>query len=260
MEATTTSNKIGNKSMGDVLSTRGGTTGVAVAAAVLAGILLFVFVQRYRHNQSAASAPTTVFVARSLIPQGSAADVIASQQLWQRTSVRGSQLQSGAIADPSVLHGEVAAVNIYPGQQITASDFTTSTTVASQLGANERAVSVPVDGAHGLVGFVHTGDHVDVLASYTAGAGANRGSVATLVQDVVVLNAPTATGGLGNTNSNTILLRVPASDAPSLAFAADNGKVWVALRPPLGVAQAAQATPATPQPAAPPTTSATGGH
>jgi pilus assembly protein CpaB len=238
MEATSTSNKIGRNSPGDMISTRGGAMIVATVAAILAGILLFVFVQRYRTKESASSATTSVFVARSLIAQGSSADVIASQQLLQRTALRGSQVQSGVIADPSVLHGEVAARNIYPGQQITASDFTSSGTIASELSGPQRAVSVPVDSAHGLIGFVRTGDHVDVLASFTAGAGSNRGSVTTLLRDVLVLNVPSSSGGgIGGSSSNNIALRVSDQDAPSLAYAADNGKVWIVLRPPLGATQ-----------------------
>src|SRR5207245_711265 len=92
MEATSTSNKIGRNSPGDMLSTRGGAIVVAAVAAILAGILLFVFVQRYRTKESASSAPASVFVARSLIAQGSSADVIASQQLLQRTALRGGQV------------------------------------------------------------------------------------------------------------------------------------------------------------------------
>jgi Flp pilus assembly protein CpaB len=238
MEATPTTNKIGGKSLNDVLSTRGGAMGIAAVAALLAGVLLFVFVQRYRHSQNASSAATTVFVARGMIPQGSSADVIGSQQLLQRTTVRGSQAQSGAIADPSSLHGEVAVRNILPGEQITASDFTTSSAVASQLTTDQRAVAVPVDTAHGLIGTVHTGDYVDVLASYSAGAG-GHGSVSRLMQDVLVLNAPSSSGGLGGSSNSTILLRISDSDAQALAYAADNGKVWVVLRPPLGATNTA---------------------
>jgi Flp pilus assembly protein CpaB len=241
MEATTSTNKIGRTSPKDLLSTRGGAMTVAAVAAILAGILLFVFVQRYRSDQSASSANTAVFVAHSFIPQGSSADVIASEQLLQRTTLRGSQVQAGAIADPSVLRGQVAAQNIYPGQQITTADFTVSGTIASELTGAQRAVSVPVDSSHGLIGLVHTGDHVDVLASYSGGAGSSRGSVTTLLKDVLVLSAPgSASAGLvGTSNSSNIVLRVDENQAPSLAYAADNGKVWVVLRPPLGASESA---------------------
>lgn len=239
MEATSTTNKIGRTSLKDLLSTRAGAMAVAAVAAILAGILLFVFVQRYRTDQNASSATTAVFVAHGFIPQGSSADVIASEQLLQRTTLRGSQVQAGAIADPSVLRGQVASQNIYPGQQITAADFTISGTIASELTSAQRAVSVPVDASHGLIGLVHTGDHVDVLASYSGGAGASRGSVSTLLKDVLVLSAPgSASAGLvGTSSSSNIVLRVNENDAPNLAYAADNGKVWVVLRPPLGASE-----------------------
>ena len=225
MEATSPSTKIGRTSPRDILSTRGGAMAVAAAAAILAGILLFAFVQRYRSNQNASSATTAVFVAKSLIAQGSSADLIASEQLLQRTSLRGSQVQAGAIADPSVLHGEVAATNIYPGQQITATDFTPIATTASQLTANQRALSVPVDAAHGLIGVVHAGEYVDVLASYGGGV-AGRGSVTPLLQNVLVLSAPTApsTGLSASSSGSNIVLRVSEHDAASLAYAADDGK------------------------------------
>jgi Flp pilus assembly protein CpaB len=237
MEATSASKKLGG-SRRDILSTRGGAMTVAAVAAILAGILIYAFVQKYRNDQSSSSASTTVFVASSFIPAGSSADLIASEQLLQRTSVRGSQAQSGAISDPSALHGEVAARNIYPGQQLTASDFTTSSTIASNLAANDRAVAVPADSAHGLVGYAHKGDHVDVLASFPGGGGNSRGSVTTLASDVLVLEAPSSSGTLGsNSNNNVLLLRVSDQDASRVAYAVDNGKVWVVLRPPLGATQ-----------------------
>jgi pilus assembly protein CpaB len=227
-----------------MLSTRGGATAVATGAAILAGILLFVFVQRYHSSQNASSAPTPVFVAKSLIPAGSSADVIASQQLLQPTTLRGSQVQSGAITDPSVLHGKVAAATIFPGQQITAADFTNETTIASQLAADQRAVDVPVESAHGLAGIVKAGQYVDVLASYGSGSSSRGGSVSTLARDVLVLNAPSSSGGIGGGSSNaSIVLRVSERDAASVAYAADNGKVWVILRPPLGASQTPAGTP-----------------
>src|SRR5207245_11256526 len=161
--------------------------------------------------------------------------------LLQQTTLRGSQIHAGAITDPSVLHGQVATTNIYPGQQITAADFTTASGISSELTGPTRAVSVPVDAAHGLVGFVHTGDHVDVLASYTGGSATSRGSVNSLLQDVLVLNAPTGSGGVGSSSNSDVVLRVSSHDAPSIDYAADNGKVWIVLRPPLGATGSASA-------------------
>jgi Flp pilus assembly protein CpaB len=251
VEAASTRNKIGKRSPGDLLSTRSGAITVAAVTAIVAGILLFAFVQRYRNNSNSATAPTAVFVARALIPQGTSADLIASQQLVQRTTLRGNQVQPGAIADPGVLHGEVAAGNIYPGQQLTAAAFTRAATIASDLASNERAIAVPVDSSHGLVGFVRGGDRVDVLADIGGRA------VATLLQNVLVLSPPTAGGGGGLGGSGgggtNIVLKVPTQIAAQVAFAADSGKVWIILRPPPNATQSTQsgATGNSPAPGTP---------
>jgi pilus assembly protein CpaB len=190
-----------------------------------------------------------------MIPQGMSADLIASQQLVQRTTVKSSQVQTGAIADPGVLHGQVAVSNIYPGQQLTLAAFTRAATISSDLTGDQRAVAVPVDSAHGLVGFLRAGDHVDVLVSY-AGGGSNQ-TLSTLLQDIYVLSTPTGTaGGVASANSGSnIVLRIPTQAAGKVAYAADNGKVWMILRPPppatqssataSGAAQTSGAAPAT---------------
>jgi Flp pilus assembly protein CpaB len=213
---------------------------VAVGAAGLAAVLLLVFVQQYRRSVSNSAANTPVFVSSGYIPRGTSADLVASNQLIQRTLVKSAQVQVGAIADPSVLHGQVAATDIYPGQQITAADFTGGgVTIGSQLTQDDRAIAVPVDTAHGLTGFLHAGDHVDLLASF--GGGNAHSAVSVLAQNVLVLSTPaTGGGGLGGGNgSGNIVLRVSPAIAQAVAYAADNGKVWVTLRPPADAIQSA---------------------
>jgi Flp pilus assembly protein CpaB len=239
MEASSIRKKIGGgRPGGDMLSTRNGALAVAALAALLAGVLIYAFVQRYKTHQAGTTAATPVFVATGFIPRGTSADAIASSQLLQRTSVKGSQVQAGAIADPSVLHGEVTTASIYPGEQLTVSDFTHgSVSAASQLTGNQRAIYVPEDTAHGLVGVVHGGDHVDVLGVVgTVGLATGHGGVTTLAQNVLVLNAPSTPGsGIGGGNNSQVLLRVDEQQAQEIAFAADSsgGKVWLILRPPL---------------------------
>jgi Flp pilus assembly protein CpaB len=228
----------------DMLSTRGGSLALAIGAAIVAGILIFVFVQRYRDHVNSNNAATSVFVARSLIPKGSSADVIASEQLLQRTGIKGSQALSGAITDTSVLHGQVTTTAIYPGQQIVAADFShQGDNVAGKLSGTARAIAVPVDNAHGLIGFVHAGDYVDVLAGLNGSNGSSSGSTQTLIQGVLVLSAPSSSGGgVGGNSADNVVLRVSDQEAPKIAFAADNGKIWIALRPPAGATQSAPAS------------------
>src|SRR5437763_849657 len=66
--------------------------------------------------------------------------------------------------------------------------------------------------------------------------GAGRRQLRTLMADVLVLSAPgtDASGKPTSGSSSNLTLRVGASDAAKLAFASDNGKIWVVLRPPTG--------------------------
>ena len=249
MEASSQSvrRRIGGRRPSDLLSSRRNAIVVAVICAALAGILIYAFVQQYRHsvNTSATNAP--VYVATGLIPRGTAASEVASTGLYKFTRIKSSQVLAGAIADPSVIKGEVAATDIYPGAQLTAADFTRSgVTIGSQLSGTDRAISVPVDAAHGLIGFVQAGDRVDVLSS--VGTGGSHGVVNVLAQNVLVLSAPGGGGGgLGGTNNTSeIVLRVTDKQAVSMAFAADNGRVWITLRPPVGAVNTVGSTPVGP--------------
>jgi Flp pilus assembly protein CpaB len=227
-----------------MFSSRRGTTAIAVGAAVLAGILILVFIQSYRNSVNTTATTTPVFVASGYIPRGASATLIASGQLLQRATVKSNAVRPGAVTDPAVLHGEVAATDIYPGQQITAADFTiASGTIASDLTGSDRAIAVPVDPAHGLVGFVRPGDRVDVFSSF-ANSGA-RGAVTPLAQNVLVLSAGGGAGGGvvgGGGSGGNIVLRVSAKLAEQIAYVADNGKIWVTLRPPVGAVNALGST------------------
>jgi pilus assembly protein CpaB len=223
-----------------MFSTRRGALTTAAVAAVLAGLLLFIFVQNYNKGGSGAVVNTPVYVASGYIPKGTPASVIASGSLMSRTTVPSTHVVAGAIGDPSAIKGEVAVDAIYPGQQLTAADFTTANvTLASQLTGHQRAIAIPVNSSSGLIGFLQTGDHVDVMAD-SGGGTAGAGGVAIVAQNVLVLSAPGATGGgsvgSGSPSGNgaNVVLQVTPKQAQAFAFASDNGKVWLTLRPPVG--------------------------
>jgi Flp pilus assembly protein CpaB len=227
------------------LGTRRGTVIVAgVCALVAAGILLLAM-NRYRHNVDTSGNQETVFVASGLIQKGTPGDAIASGQLFKSTSVAVKQVSTGAIADTAQLHGKVATADIYPGQQLTATAFTANGGLAARLAPNQRAMTITLDQSHGMVGQIHSGDHVDVYAGVSFnGTGRSEPALRLLMSNVQVLQAGAATsGGLGASQNPTssfsnVTLNVVDSQAPALAYASDNGKVWLVLRP----ANAASAT------------------
>lgn len=198
--------------------TRRGTILVALGAALLAGLILLLYVKEYRHNVNTNSAATSVLVARSLIQKGTPGTVVGSQHLYEIQNVPKTSLLTGAYTDPSSLNAGVASVDIYPGQQLTAGDFAAEqTSLDAQISGKERALSFPIDSTRTLSGQLASGDRVDV---YFSGSG----GVQEIMQNVPVLVA----------SSGEITVKVNSKQAALLALAVDTGRIWMTLRPRVG--------------------------
>jgi pilus assembly protein CpaB len=227
-----------------LVSTRQGMFVVAGAVAVLSGAFLLLFLSTYRSSVTDTS-PTTVLVAKGLTEKGSSGDVVVTKGLFETQTISKTELKDGAIQDPARLRGKVLATDVYPGEQFTAADLTTSKeALVNKISGNERAISVPLDSAHGMIGDIKAGDHVDVLAAFNgqgAGVGGrNTGLVRPVVKRVMenalVLRAPDAPkGGVSGVNkTQTVVLRAPDEQAWKFAFTAEAGKIWLVLRPKAG--------------------------
>jgi Flp pilus assembly protein CpaB len=219
------------------LSTRRGTALIALACAVAAGLIIVFAMSRYRSSVDASGNPETVFVAAQAIPKNTPGAVIADNGMFKPTQIVAKQVSAGAIADASVLQGKVAVRDISPGEQLTATDFTDNGGIPAQLAPTQRAVTLSLDDEHGMLGLLNAGDHVDVYAGFAvqSGFGLTVPVLRLLIPNVPVLKAGTnssSTGvGSGSNNTSQVTLKVPDAQAGALAYAADNGKVWLVLRP-----------------------------
>jgi len=228
--------------MQKMLSTRGGTVAVGGLAALAAAFVLLLYLNQYRSSVSADTEPVTVLVARTLIEKGMPGDIVGLRKLFRADEAPKSQIKDGAITDPSTLRGRVAVEDIYPGQQLTVADFAgTTEAIGAKLAGKSRAIAVPLDGARGLVGRIEAGDRVDILAGFNvlgggAVGGQGRPVVKVLLQNALVLDAPadTAAGIAAATQTANVVLRVDRDQATEIAWAVDNGKVWLVLRPRAG--------------------------
>jgi Flp pilus assembly protein CpaB len=219
-------------------ATRRGAITIAAVAAALAGVVLLAFISQYKHDVQGGTVESSALVANQLIPKGTSGSVVVNNGLSKPTSVQQANLQAGALSSAAGLAGKIATHDIYPGEQITASDFASDADpLRGELTGDQRAIAVPIDSAHGLIGEVRAGDKVDVLASFnsaTSTTGRGQPELRTLVQNVLVLNAPAGGSNITGTSTQNLTVRVTAEQAAQVAFAADNGKVWFVLRPPAG--------------------------
>ena len=229
-----TSKKLNVPRVRGLPSSRRGAVALAAGCALVAGFILLYALTQYKQSVSAANRDVSVLVSTGSIQKGTSADLIAAQRLYKPTSILAKDLSTGALTNAAALSGEVAVQNILPGQQLTTADFAPSTSgVVGQLEPGERALSVALDPEHGLVGELNPGDHVDVYGAFSGGgSGAGAGTVVKLlIPNALVLKAPSASSAVGGGQSGTVVLAVNNSQVGTLAFAAEDGKVWLALRP-----------------------------
>lgn len=228
-----------HEGLGRFASTRRGAMTIAAATAALAGIVLLAFIAQYKDRVQRGTVERSALVANRLIPKGTSGAVVVSDGLSKPTTVQEGSLESGVLASGAALAGKVATRDIYPGEQITAADFASNADpLRGKLSADQRAIAVPLDSAHGQIGEIRAGDKVDVLAGFNSASsttGRGRPQLRTLIQDVLVLKAPDGGDKAASGNdTKDLTVRVTAGQAAQLAFAADNGKIWFILRPPAG--------------------------
>jgi pilus assembly protein CpaB len=225
-----------------LVSTRRGTLIAALLIALLAGASILLYLNSYRDSLKAQGANVTVLVAKQAIPKGTSGTVIASKGLYTVTTIKESQLLEGAMSDPATLKGKVSTTEIFEGAQLTATEFgSAGDSLAPQVADRQRVVSLPLDTAHGLVGVLEVGNHVDVFAGFNVMPLAANGKpidgaqgrpiLRKIISNVKILAIGEKGRGSGTTN---VSVRLDNDGAAKAAFASEYGAIWLALRPSSG--------------------------
>lgn len=220
-----------NKLVEKVTTSRGGAIGIGVAVAVIAAILLIVYLTRYKSSVDSTAAAVPVLVAKNLIPKGTPGTAVTTRSLYQSTSVPKESIQPGAISDPAALNGRLAIADIYPGSQLTLNNFSAEASGAlnAQLAGAERGVTLTIDAIRGSTANVASGDKVDIYMQVTRDG---RTVIQLFRPGVTVLQAPGAQGG-------NVVLKVPTGDAPNVLFASTQTVLYFVIRPAAGAARTA---------------------
>lgn len=227
--------RVSRPSLGGMMATRQGALALALICAVAAtGVLMFAL-GRYKTGVKPPVIPqATVLVATRQIAKGSSSAVITAGGLYRPMPIVATQLAPGAISDASLLAGKVAAVAILPGQQLTSADFTAVPGATATLGPDQRAISLSVAGANANTGLVQAGDRVDVYTQFPAKNG--KSFEVLLLRGAQVLDAPSgapvAAGAKAVPSATSALvLAVTSAQVPRLIYAAQNGQLYLTLRP-----------------------------
>lgn len=217
-----------------IVGSRIGTASLALIVAAAAGVAVLAYVHDYRASVDGSGAPATVLVAKQPIPKGMSIATALSAGYVETQTLRKDQLTQGAVADPAAVRDEVATRDVLPGEQLTTGAFASSAGgLAAKLSGAQRGFAVPLDSAHELAGQVQAGDHVDVAVAFDDSVSPVP-VAKTLFADVPVLTIVKPGSAIASESKTNVLLRVTTAQATKLAYAVENGEVWLILRPRVG--------------------------
>jgi Flp pilus assembly protein CpaB len=208
---------------------------IAVALAVLAAMMTSFYVKQQKQDIQQGQVLTTVWVAKSDIPSGTAGDEITGK--LESTQVAKSAVTPGAIVQPEDLAGKVSSEPIYAGEQVSLLRFATEEEqgIRAQISGNLRAIQLPGDANQLLVGTLHEGDHVDIVGSWQLSGNENQKVAKVILRDILVLQAPEASTESKRvtqaTGDQAIMLAVTDAQAQKLFWIFTNGDWSLSLRP-----------------------------
>jgi pilus assembly protein CpaB len=212
--------------------------GIAVALALVAGLLTVFYVTNYKREVRSAETNVVVYVAARDIPAGTPGDEVIADGYLTKQEVAKRSVTPGAISTPDQLAGRLAAAPVYAGEQVTTRRFTTEQEkgVRAQLTGNKRALSLPGTQQQVLAGTLQDGDNVDVVGSWNFPESDTRHYARVVLRDLLVLEAPNnadTTEKLTDPNSGSysVMLMLTDAQAQKLWWLKENGTWTLQLRP-----------------------------
>ena len=206
---------------------------IFLVAAVVAGLVATFGIHRYVSVKTrVVKAPTReVFIATADISPGTALSGAAVKAVTWPQEV----IPPNCAATMSEIEGRVVKVPIPKGNPVLFSMLAPEGTAAGLSGIlddGKRALTVKVDEVAGVAGFIHPGDHVDVLMTLSM-KGQSEHFSKTILHDISVLSTGQIWEQKGENKPmvvNTVTLELTPGEAEVLNLASNEGKIRLALR------------------------------
>jgi pilus assembly protein CpaB len=205
---------------------------LAIAFATLASYMAMGWLKRQAAVQSPKEKSTIVLVAKVAVPPTSLlrADQLKTEVWHQEKPPQGS------FNSPEQVVGRVTAMYILPGDVITENKLAPKGAVpgiTALLSPNQRAMTVKVDEASGVAGFLTPGNRVDVVVVVDKG-DYNKDPIAKLLfQNLKVLGTGQKLENLPGDKPQivpTVTLEVTPEQGERLALAAQEGRISLVVR------------------------------
>lgn len=212
----------------------------ALILAIILGILATAGVAIYL-NIIAKSSKTEgekidVYVAARGISAGKTGGQLLKDGSIEKKTVPRRYLPADAVTSLKTINSKMLASRLSEGETLTFSKFKTlsgAEMLPLRLKNDQLAISFPVDQFSGVAGQVRSGDRVVVMATMK-GAAENSEFTRIILTNVPVLTVPpegkkNSSASQGQTKQS-LTIAVDAADLEKLVFAAEEGRLWVALQ------------------------------
>src|SRR4051795_8942152 len=203
----------------------------SIVLAALGTGLLVAYVRSAEHRALKGDRAVDVLVVADTIPKGTKSEDIGAKVKLEQ--VPAKVLAKGALANIGTLAGKVAAVDLLPGEQLVPGRFSTAAE-ATGIPAGMLRVTIALDPVRALGGQLREGDSVGVTVSFEDPESTHLILHKIQVTDVRTdAGAPVTSKADGPSPASPVFVTL-ALDAPSVekvVFAAEHGRVWLALEP-----------------------------
>ncbi len=146
---------------------------VAVVLGIVAGGLVYNYVQGVEDDADAEAVKVRVYKLTANIPKGTFAEDAVNNGWIEETEIQAEFRPATAITDPSQIAGKVAISDLAANQVVVTDQFVSQsaalTTFSGLLQQNQVAITISVDQVRGVAGLLVPGDFVNVLV--TDGSG-----------------------------------------------------------------------------------------
>ena len=208
---------------------------IAIGLAVVAMLLVLLYVTNYKRSVQHDTTEVPVFVAAHDIAANTAgADIVAKHALRQ-VSIPKRDVVPGAISSVDQVRSLVLETPIYAGEQVTVRPFSdiAAQGIRAHLRGTMRAIQVPGSPDQLLASTLKEGDRVDVVGNLRLSADSNAHATKIVVRDLRVLQSPneSTAAKVSGASSSSVILAVTDTQVQRLWYAINNSDWTLELRP-----------------------------
>jgi Flp pilus assembly protein CpaB len=208
-----------------------------VALAVVAAVLVGIYIVSYRDSVTEGAGLVKVLVASRDIPANTQGTEVASGGYLKTEMVPRRAVVPGSVVSGAALTSKVVTDPIYEGEQVTLRHFAPAEQggIFAEFSGKERAIAVLGEPQQLLAGTISKGDRVDVVATahYTGNNTPRRATTKVVLRNLLVLDAPDEATAeqIANKEKMSATLVMTDSQAQTMGWAMRMSNWFLALRP-----------------------------